>query len=42
MQIKVFTIPVSESGKTLQEMNAFLIGNKIIVIQNQLVTNDIT
>jgi len=40
MQIKLFTIPVSESGKTLQEMNAFLRGNKILEIQNQLVSNE--
>jgi len=39
MQIKLFTIPVSDSGKTLEEMNRFLRGNKILEVQSELVSN---
>jgi superfamily II DNA helicase RecQ len=40
MQIKLFTIPVGDSGNALQEMNAFLRGNKILEVENKLVTNE--
>jgi superfamily II DNA helicase RecQ len=40
MQIKLFTIPVGDSGGTLSEMNAFLRGNKILEVENQLVHNE--
>ncbi len=40
MQIKLFTIPVGDSGGALQEMNAFLRGNKILEVENQFVGND--
>jgi hypothetical protein len=35
MQIKIFTIPVGDSGGALQEMNAFLRGNKILEVENK-------
>ena len=40
MQIKLFTIPIGDSGSAVQEMNAFLRGNKILEVQNQLIGND--
>lgn len=40
MQIKLFTIPVGDSGGALQEMNAFLRGNKILEVENKLIGND--
>jgi superfamily II DNA helicase RecQ len=40
MQVKLFTIPVGDSGAALQEMNAFLRGNKILEVENQLVSNE--
>jgi hypothetical protein len=40
MQIKLFTIPIGDSGGALQEMNAFLRGNKILEVENHFVGND--
>jgi len=40
MQIKLFTIPVGDSGTALDEMNRFLRGNKILEVQNQLISNE--
>jgi len=40
MQIKLFTIPVGDSGAALEEMNRFLRGNKIFEVQNQLISNE--
>ncbi|MBX2926628.1 MAG: HRDC domain-containing protein [Saprospiraceae bacterium] len=40
MQIKLFTIPVGDGGGALAEMNAFLRGNKILEVENQLVNNE--
>lgn len=40
MQIKLFTIPIGDSGGALQEMNAFLRGNKILEVEKQLIGND--
>lgn len=40
MQIKLFTIPVGDSGTALAEMNAFLRGNKILEVENHFVGND--
>jgi len=40
MQIKLFTIPVSDSGTALDEMNRFLRGNKILEVENHLISND--
>ncbi len=40
MQIKLFTIPISDSGELEEEMNRFLRGNKILEIENRLVNNE--
>lgn len=40
MQIKLFTIPVSDSGSAADELNRFLRGNKILEVQSQLVSNE--
>lgn len=40
MQIKLFTIPVGDSGAAVQEMNAFLRGNKILEVENKLISNE--
>ena len=37
MQIKLFTIPVGDTGAALPEMNAFLRNNKILETENQFV-----
>ncbi|MCP5002826.1 MAG: hypothetical protein GY941_02600 [Planctomycetes bacterium] len=36
MQIKLFTIPVGDSGSALDEMNHFLKGNRILEVENHL------
>ena len=40
MQIRLFTIPVGDSGFALQEMNSFLRGNKILEVEHKLISND--
>jgi len=40
MQIKLFTIPIGDSGELEEEMNRFLRGNKILEIENRLVNNE--
>ncbi|PSR14613.1 MAG: helicase [Bacteroidetes bacterium] len=40
MRIKLFTIPVGDSGSALAEMNTFLRGNKILEVENHLVHNE--
>ena len=40
MQIKLFTIPTGDNGATLDEMNRFLKGHKILEVQNQLISNE--
>lgn len=40
MQIKLFTIPIGDSGGALQELNTFLRGNKIIEVEEHLVSNE--
>lgn len=40
MQIKLFTIPVGDSGHALQQMNAFLRGNKILEVNEQFVNHE--
>lgn len=40
MQIKLFTIPVGDSGGALQEMNAFLRSNKVLEVENHLTSNE--
>lgn len=39
MQIKLFTIPVSDTGNFQEELNRFLRANKILEVENQLVSN---
>lgn len=39
MQIKLFIIPVGDSGRALQEMNLFLRSNKILEVENQFIGN---
>lgn len=40
MQIKLFTIPIGDSGSALQEMNTFLKAHKILEIEQKLISND--
>ncbi len=40
MQIKLFTVPVGDNGGALQELNAFLRGNKILEVEEHLISND--
>ncbi len=40
MQIKLFTVPVGDSGNALEDMNRFLRGNKILEVQNQFAHNE--
>ncbi len=40
MQIKLFTIPVGDSGAAQQEMNSFLKAHKILEIEQKLISND--
>jgi len=35
MQIKLFTIPITDSGAFLEEMNRFLRANKVLEVENQ-------
>ena len=40
MQIKLFTIPIGDSGSALQEMNTFLKAHKILEIEQKLISNN--
>lgn len=40
MQIKLFTIPITDNGVFIEEMNRFLRANKILEVENQLVSNE--
>ncbi len=40
MQIKLFTIPIGDSGVAIEEMNRFLRANKILEVHDQLVSNE--
>ncbi len=40
MQIKLFTIPIGDNGTAVEEINRFLRGNKILEVQNQLISNE--
>ena len=40
MQIKIFTIPVSDAGNLEEELNRFLRAHKILEVENQLVSNE--
>ncbi|MEI6638864.1 MAG: HRDC domain-containing protein [Chlorobium sp.] len=39
MQIKLFTIPVGDSGAAEQELNTFLKANKVLEVENRLISN---
>ncbi len=39
MQFKLFTIPIHENEKVLAELNRFLRANKVLDVQQQLVSN---
>lgn len=41
MQIKLFTVPVGDNGGALQELNAFMRGNKVIEVEQKLIHNDL-
>jgi len=40
MQIKLFTIPVSDTGVFTEELNRFLRANKILEVENHLISNE--
>ena len=40
MQFKLFTIPVSDNGTALDEMNKFLRGHKILAVDKQLISTE--
>ncbi|MBZ0242013.1 MAG: HRDC domain-containing protein [Bacteroidales bacterium] len=40
MQIKLFTVPITDSGSSIEEVNRFLRANKILEVENQLVSNE--
>jgi len=40
MQIRLFTIPIGDSGAAQQEMNTFLRTNKILEVEQHLVQSD--
>ncbi len=40
MQVKLFTIPITDDGNFLEEMNRFLRANKILEVENRLVSNE--
>ncbi len=40
MQIRLFTIPVSDTGTFTEELNRFLRANKILEVENHLVSNE--
>ena len=39
MQIKLFTIPITDDGKEAEVLNQFLRGNKVLAVEQQLVNN---
>jgi len=40
MQIKLFTIPASDTGVFTEELNRFLRANKVLEVENHLVSNE--
>lgn len=40
MQIKLFTVPITDSGSSIEEVNRFLRANKILEVEHQLVSNE--
>jgi superfamily II DNA helicase RecQ len=41
MQFKIFTIPVSDDGTAIEEMNRFLRGHKTLEVEQQLVSTKV-
>lgn len=39
MQIRIFAVPVTDTGVFTEELNRFLKGNKILEVESQLVSN---
>jgi len=39
MQIKLFTIPINDTGAFTEELNRFLRANKILEVENHLISN---
>ncbi|MCX6278124.1 MAG: HRDC domain-containing protein [Bacteroidetes bacterium] len=40
MQLKLFTIPVTDTGAFTEELNRFLRANKILEVENHLISNE--
>ena len=40
MQIKLFTIPISDTGTSNEELNRFLRANKVLEVENHLISNE--
>lgn len=40
MQVKLFNIPISDTGQAIEEMNKFLRSHKVIELQQELVNNN--
>lgn len=40
MQIKIFTIPVSDNSTFIEDLNRFLRSHKVLEVENQLVSNE--
>lgn len=40
MQIKIYTIPITDDGSLQEEMNKFLRSNKVIEVESQLISNE--
>jgi superfamily II DNA helicase RecQ len=41
MQFKIFTIPVTDDGTAIEEMNRFLRGHKVLEVEQQLISTKI-
>lgn len=40
MQVRIFTIPVSDAGNALQELNAFLAGHRVLEMEQQFYSGE--
>ena len=40
MQIKIFSIPIADSGVMQEEMNKFLRGHKVLEVQQELISTE--
>jgi superfamily II DNA helicase RecQ len=41
MQFKIFTIPVTDDGTAIEEMNRFLRGHKVLEVEQQLISTKV-